>query len=538
MTIREALRTLWAGRVLVLAAVVLVLAGTVLYLQRQVPQYEASTTVQILAADNAATEQQAVVTADTDPAIVQSEEVVTAAAESLADGTTAAALANAVQGTFNSESLVMDVIATAESPEAAVARANAVAQAYIAYLPTQLQGRIDSLEERREALRAQLEDVEERLDDSPSDPLAAAERDTIIEQYQSISGQQSAYASIVTPAQVLQPATGARSMNLPSSIVLAIGGLLGLVAGVALAFAYAGFDVRIRTVGDVRRLADSTVLAELFDTVGAEREYRRSGTVPVTTRQATPFTESIRELRTAVSVALGDRTNATVVVTAADPLAPRAFITANLAASFALSGRSTILVAGDMRQPQFGELLTDDDTPESGALGLVRTKVANLRLLVLQDALMDPADYLARDEVRALITEARSRVPLVIVDAPPVLAAADATILGRYADGVVLVAALGRTDRAVLRAAGDRLRSNHVSLLGVAATGAKGNRRMLYASTYGGVESHEDTDHGGPGQRAPTPAATIERDEPDAVAEQGASAGTGPRRHRDAQNGG
>ena len=44
MTIREFVRTLWEGKYLLLAAVVVVVLGTVLYLDRQDPQYSATST--------------------------------------------------------------------------------------------------------------------------------------------------------------------------------------------------------------------------------------------------------------------------------------------------------------------------------------------------------------------------------------------------------------------------------------------------------------------------------------------------------------
>jgi Mrp family chromosome partitioning ATPase len=231
-------------------------------------------------------------------------------------------------------------------------------------------------------------------------------------------------------------------------------------------------------------VTSSGVLAELYSVKAADRDFRRSGKLPVATLSASPFTESIRELRTAVRVAIGDVAHAVVVVTAADPQAPRAFITANLAASFALSGHRTIAVSGDLRRPQIDELLPPPDGWAGSPHDIRPTRVLNLSMMPVPDEGMDPADYLATEQVRRLIDDLREDATVVVIDAPPVLAAADATILGGYATGVVLVATAGQTDRPVLQEAAERLVSNHVPLLGVAFAGVKGNRRMIYASTY------------------------------------------------------
>lgn len=74
---------------------------------------------------------------------------------------------------------------------------------------------------------------------------------------------------------------------------------------------------------------------------------------------------------------------------------------------------------------------------------------------------------------------------VVVVDAPPVLAAADATILGTYADGAVLVTTVDKSVRPALEAASERLRVSGVTIFGVVLTGVRGRRRTSYASSYG-----------------------------------------------------
>jgi len=527
MTIREFLRTVWQGRYYVLVAVLVVVAGAAFYVQRQDTVYEATASVQVVAAESVpgANQQASSVTVDTDPEIVRLPAVMEVAATELG-GVDPRSLAGAVQGFYNPDTLTMSVVARAGTPEEATARANTVAQAYIAHLPAVLDEQVAALDERREALRTQLDAIQGELASDPDDPLALAERDTIVEQYQSISALRSTFESIVSPAVLVDPATAAVPLGMPSLLVLALAVLTGLLAGVGLAFARRGFDLRVRGPGEATALAETPVLAELYDVRGADKDFRRTGNLPVSSRHASPFTESVRELRTAVRVSLGDVPHAVVMVTAADPHAPRAFITANLAASFALSGRPTIVLCGDLRRPQLAELLPAPAGWEGSSAELRPTRIPNLRLMPVQDEEMDPADFLATAQVRRLVESLQGEAAIVVVDAPPVLAAADATILGGYANGVVLVASLERTDRAVLQEAAERLRINHVPLVGIALAGVKGDRRMHYATSYGAdapvfaADADAATDAPVEAERSAARATRATRSEPDVPAAQ------------------
>jgi len=492
MTVHELLRILWSGKYLVLGSLVLVTAGTFAYLQQQVAVYEATTTVAFTTAENVSPDDDssAEVTVDTDPELVDQPEVLQDAADRLDDGTTARELAD-VEASYDPELMIMSITSEGDAPAVAAQRADAVAAAYVDYLPTVVAAEIESLDERAVELRGELDSVQASLRTNRNDPLATAERDAIISQYESLLAQRSALMSIGAPAEVQDPASPGQLVGLPSVLILALGALTGLVAGVGIALARRALDVSVQTPADAAAIAEAPVLADLYGVPEADRVFRQSGQLPVASRVANPFTESIRELRTAVTVSLGEQSRTVVVVTATDPHAPRAFIAANLAASFALSGRTTIALAGDLRRPELADLLPEpqDEADEPGHEGLLdhprRTRVPNLRLMRIQHHAMDPADYLATNHVRSVVERMRAEASVVVVDAPPVLAAADATILGGYADGVVLVASSAKTAQEVLREAAERLRINHVALAGVALAGVRNHRKMAYASTYG-----------------------------------------------------
>ncbi|QJW35969.1 polysaccharide biosynthesis tyrosine autokinase [Cellulosimicrobium protaetiae] len=490
MTIREFVRTVWAGKYYVLAAVLVVVAGALFYLDRQETMYRATATVQLYGVQSAQGGESLVeVTVMTDPDDVTSSEVAQAAATALGDPAAADELADLVTAEVDGETRMVAVQATTPDEAWSVDVANAFAEAYAAELVNIQAAQVAELEARRQALAEQLGGVRQRLNVDGDDPLALAEQDIIVGDYSALTVQVNSLRGIAVPGEVVTAATGAEALGLSRATVLALAVLVGLVAGIGLAFARRGLDIRVRSAAESTRLTETPVLAELYGTRPAEKEFAHTHALPVASKVATPFTESIRELRTAVQVSTAGMKHAVVVVTAADPSAPRSFITANLAASFALSGRRTVALSGDLRRPQLDRMLPAPDDWHGLEQELRPTGVPNLRVMPVPEEEMDPADFLATERARGLVGSLRDHAEVVVVDAPPVLAAADATILGGYANGVVLIASAGRTDRAVLAEAAERLRVSNVPLLGIALTGVTGDRRMLYASTYGDDEA-------------------------------------------------
>lgn len=509
MTIRDFFRAVWDGKYLVVVVLVTVLAASYVYLDRQRETYEASATVQLRAADLPSDSEAGTVTVDADPDVARSPQVLRAAARALGYEGDRRTLAAGLAVTPGAEPNTVVLSARADTAEGAAATANALATAYAKHLPSVLNREIDEIEARLERLRDRYDTVRQN-GNNRNDPLAEAELVTIESQYQALTAQRTTLDSIPVSgpvAQLVSPAVDAVSLSLAPASVVALAALIGLVAGVGAAFARRGLDFRVRTAHQVGELTGVPVLAEVSGVKKAERGSRSAGALPIATRTATPFTESIRELRTAVHVTLSGRDIPVVLVTAADPAAPRSFVAANLAASWALSGRRTAILQADLRRPELEALLPEPDGWSGDPDGPRPTRVPQLELVPVPNVAMDPADYLATDDFRELLDRLKERAEVIVVDAPPVLAAADATILGGYADTAVLLATVGKTDRVVLGESVERLRGNNVALAGIALCGVKGNRRTLYASVYDAVDGapHATSTPEPPGTPEPVP---------------------------------
>ncbi|HUO85395.1 MAG TPA: polysaccharide biosynthesis tyrosine autokinase, partial [Thermoanaerobaculia bacterium] len=78
----------------------------------------------------------------------------------------------------------------------------------------------------------------------------------------------------------------------------------------------------------------------------------------------------------------------------------------------------------------------------------------------------NPSELLASDRMGELMETVRKRFDFVILDSPPVMAVADAMVLGTIADGVVLCIHGGTTVREMVSRAAQRLRQANTPVLG------------------------------------------------------------------------
>jgi non-specific protein-tyrosine kinase len=190
--------------------------------------------------------------------------------------------------------------------------------------------------------------------------------------------------------------------------------------------------------------------------------------------------EAYRTLRTNLSFYNLDKPLRTLVVTSPAAGAGKSTTVANLAVTMAQSGRRTILVDCDLRRPSLHELfglplapgLTDTVLENIAEPPLQKTSVDQLWLLSGGTKPPNPADLLGAARMDQIIAQLAGQADFVLFDAPPVLAAADAAILGVKADGLLLVIQAGKTRRDHSERARELLEKAKVRIVGAALTNA------------------------------------------------------------------
>jgi polysaccharide biosynthesis transport protein len=303
-----------------------------------------------------------------------------------------------------------------------------------------------------------------------------------------------------------------------ATIKFALGVLLGFLLGGGLALLLESLNTSIRRPEDIEAALHLPGLAVIPRLTPGTPKRRFGGLLKGDKTQvnpraaaigtaAQPFsigTEAFRMLRTSLFWADGSDQLRTLVVTSAAPGDGKTLTAANLSASFAHDGLRVLLVDCDVRRPQLHGLFRAPRSP--GLLDLLAPptkqsggEVRSLSLADVGDENNDPITHVVRStpfrglslltcgtlptnasnllsgvRMRSLLKVLTERFDLVILDTPPVLATADAGILGSLADGVLLVVRAGQTDKSAAQRATAQLASSGARVLGVVLNDPKG----------------------------------------------------------------
>ncbi len=214
--------------------------------------------------------------------------------------------------------------------------------------------------------------------------------------------------------------------------------------------------------------------------------------------------EAYRSLRTALLLSSAEELR-TIAVTSAEPSEGKTVTVSNLGVVLAQLDRRVLIIDADLRRPRLHKVfkltnrlgvvnyLTSRVDPDSIVRG---TEVPNLFVCTAGPIPPNPSELLAADRLRELLETVRSRFDYILLDSPPVLPVADAVILGRLVDGLVICARAGVLLREDAKHCGERLRYAGLRIFGTvlnryrSSTASPYSRRYRY---YGPGEEETDS---------------------------------------------
>lgn len=185
--------------------------------------------------------------------------------------------------------------------------------------------------------------------------------------------------------------------------------------------------------------------------------------------------QAYRKLRTHLIFSQGGHPPRTLLVTSASASEGKTTVCANLATTFAQQGMRVVIIDGDMRRPRLHGVFAQARTPglsellegEASIPEVVReTSVPGLHLIAAGRLVPHVSELLGGASMGRVMRELNAQYDLVVVDTPPVLAAADAEILGAQADAVLVVVRAGKTERQSASYAMQQLRAVGAQIVG------------------------------------------------------------------------
>jgi tyrosine-protein kinase Etk/Wzc len=317
------------------------------------------------------------------------------------------------------------------------------------------------------------------------------------QQLQLMKAGRVASARIVDVA--MTPETPVRRNRVATMLAALIG---GLVCGTGFAFVMGWLLGAVSEADEIEGALGIGVLGAMVQSEGQRRleTSAQDSRKPLLALVAPsdPAMESLRSLRTALVLSHQDSSKNVLMITAAEPGAGKSFHAANFAAVLAASGQRVLLVDADMHR---GYLQESFGVPQSPGLAdllagsmqfeeVVRADAApGVDLITRGTALPEVQERFIGAGLEPILEACRSRYAWIIIDTPPILAAADATMIARHANVLWLVARAGQSRLGDLRESCKRLRACGLAPSAVILNGVV-QRLGRYGATYCSYDSY------------------------------------------------
>jgi capsular exopolysaccharide synthesis family protein len=284
--------------------------------------------------------------------------------------------------------------------------------------------------------------------------------------------------------------TNATLPEKPDSAIKTVIGSLGVLLGALFgtsAIAYLEIkDKSLKTVKEIDKLFGYTLLGVIPAAKKTKKIQKGNRTPALTTLEIsvrdTPqsvTSEMSRSIQANLRFISSDKQLKTIAITSSIANEGKSKVAANLAAAIAGVGQKVLLIDADMRVPyqhQFWKLplkkgLSDILGGKSKLTQISWTVMDQLDVLTAGSRPQNPLSYLESTQMKSLLQEVSRLYDFVIIDTPPLLAAADTLSIGNLTDGILLVSRPGIIDGDSAHAAQEKLKMSKVNVLGLIVNG-------------------------------------------------------------------
>jgi tyrosine-protein kinase Etk/Wzc len=223
---------------------------------------------------------------------------------------------------------------------------------------------------------------------------------------------------------------------------------LGFLAGFILPVTVVSFrDFMNNTVGDTDEIKQRTDLPVL----GSVPHIKRlKNPIVINNHSRSAAAEQIRSIRTAIGYTGHDKIVKTILVSSFQPGEGKSFISLNLAVSYALLDKKTVILEFDLRKPQLSKNL--GLSVKHGISNILAGQAelddllieipgheGNLFVLPAGSIPPNPAELISGKNMSSLLEMLHERFDYIIIDSPPLNVVTDATLLQKYADITIVV---------------------------------------------------------------------------------------------------
>lgn len=250
-------------------------------------------------------------------------------------------------------------------------------------------------------------------------------------------------ASTISDIKMLEPALAdAKPVSPNKRSIYGIAALLGLALPVAIIFIIDNLNDKVTTRNDVVKLTNAPLLGEIGHVEDAQ-------TLVLRKNNRSYVAEQFRILRSNLQYVIPKASKPVILVTSSFSGEGKSFISTNLGAVLALSGKKTVILEMDIRKPKIMKGLGMEErtgitnylignTTISSIIVPV-AEVDNLYVIPCGPIPPNPAEILLDEKVAILFAELHDKFDAIIVDSAPVGLVSDASTLGVYCNASVFI---------------------------------------------------------------------------------------------------
>ena len=268
-----------------------------------------------------------------------------------------------------------------------------------------------------------------------------------------------ALAATESSARVVDAGKGSDIPVAPKKNIIYLGALLlGILVPFGVIYVMDLLDTKIKSRLD---LEGKTLIPFIGDVPTSD-----TPSEIIKSESRTSSAEALRIIRTNLEFMLSkvpDGQAKTIFLTSTLPKEGKTFVSANLAATFALSEKKVLLIGMDIRNPRLDEYLT---LPDRGVTNYLSSNNVKLEeLIVKYDGFEDfhvlpagvippnPAELLMNKKVDILFETLKNQYDYIIVDTAPVSLVTDTLLIAKHADCFIYVARANFLEKRMLNIA-------------------------------------------------------------------------------------
>lgn len=294
---------------------------------------------------------------------------------------------------------------------------------------------------------------------------------TLLQSYEQV---QLTEAQISSNIVQIEPATPPDKPISPKRLQnTALAAFVSLLLAAALVYFIEMMDDSLKSPDEFARAVNLPIL-------GMVTHFRDAGhTLVIESQPRSATADAFRTLRTNLNnIADPNRPAQTILITSPMAGDGKSVVTINLACAFAQNGQKVTIIDANLRRPEIHNLLKiANDRGLSHALTLSNpfipyeyiksTRINNLTVMTAGKTSPHSSELLGQPKFKEILDKISTQTEIILVDTPPALSIADASVLSNDVDSVILVMKPGSTHFVSARQVTEQLTRGNARVLGI-----------------------------------------------------------------------